>query len=192
MAGVRQFDENDAMERAINLFWRKGYPQTSMKDLADATGIQRGSLYNAYGRKDALFLRAFEIYAERYLQKAEQSLARPTMKASLNNFFEFIVDWLLEGEPARGCLSTKMVFGGETVDPAIRQAVGDMLGRLESAVRERLSQPDNAHTLILPPARAAQLVITVARGIVVLERVYANDRKRLRASADALMDVLLK
>jgi AcrR family transcriptional regulator len=192
MAGVRQFDEQDAFEKSIALFWRKGYADTSMQDLADATGIQRGSLYNAYGGKDALFLRAYEIHVERYLAKARQSLGRPTLKASLSNFFDFIVDWLLEGEPARGCLSTKTVFGGEAVDEPIREAVGGLLDGLEAAVRERLSQPDKTSKLALSPAKAASLVITVTRGIVVLERVYPDDRKRLRATADSLLEILFE
>lgn len=193
MAGVRQFDEQDAFEKSIALFWRKGYAETSMQDLANATGVQRGSLYNAYGSKDALFLRAFEGHAERYLAKARLALARPTLKSSLNSFFDFIVDWLLEGEPARGCLSTKTVFGGEVVEPAIRAAVGGLLDQLETAVRERLSQPDKAgQKLSLSPAKAAKLVITVTRGIVVLERVYPDDRQRLRAAADSLLEVLFE
>jgi AcrR family transcriptional regulator len=192
MAGVRQFDEEDAFEKSIALFWRKGYAKTTMQDLADATGVLRGSLYNAYGGKDVLFLRAFEVHAERYLAKARQSLARATLKASLNSFFDFIVDWLLEGEPARGCLSTKTVFGDEIVEGPIREAVGGLLDGLEAAVRERLSQSDKTSKLALSPARAARLVITVTRGIVVLERIYPGDRQRLRSAADSLLDVLFE
>ncbi len=70
MAGVRQFDEAAAMEAALSLFWRQGLAATSMPDLAGATGVQRGSLYNAYGDKEAIFLRAFDLYAERFLAAA--------------------------------------------------------------------------------------------------------------------------
>ena len=195
MAGVRQFDEQETFDKSIALFWRKGYAETSMQDLANATGVQRGSLYNAYGSKDALFLRAYEVHTGRYLAKARQALARPTLKSSLNSFFDFIVDWLLEGAPARGCLSTKTVFGSEVIEASIREAVGGLLDALEAAVRERLSQPDKgdkAGKLALSPAKAARLVITVTRGIVVLERVYPDDRQRLRAAADSLLEVLFE
>ncbi|MCZ7153843.1 TetR/AcrR family transcriptional regulator, partial [Salmonella enterica] len=57
MAGVRQFDEGLALDKALALFWQKGYAATSMQELAAATGVQRGSLYNAYGDKETLFLR---------------------------------------------------------------------------------------------------------------------------------------
>ena len=191
MAGVRQFDEQDAFEKSIALFWRKGYAETSMQDLAEATGVQRGSLYNAYGGKDTLFLRAFDIHRERYLAKARESLARPTLKSALGSFFDFIVDWLLEGEPARGCLSTKTVFGGEGVDAPIRAAVSGLVDGLEAVVLDRLSVPDKHAALALPPAKAARLIIALTRGIVVLERVYPEDRKRLRATLDSLLEILL-
>jgi len=192
MAGVRQFDEQDAFEKSIALFWRKGYAETSMNDLAQATGVQRGSLYNAYGSKDALFLRAFEIHGQRYLAKAREALARPTLKSSLNSFFAFIVDWLLDGEPARGCLSTKTVFGGEVVEEPIRGAVAGLLDQLEGVVHERLCVPDKSARLALSPAKAARLVLAVTRGIVVLERVYPDDPKRLRAVADSLLEILFE
>ena len=192
MAGVRQFDEQDAFDKSIALFWRKGYAGTSMKDLAEATGIQRGSLYNAYGTKDALFLQAFEIHAARYIEKARESLQRPTLKASLASFFDFIVDWLLDGVPARGCLSTKTAFGGEDVDEPIRSAVAGLLDRLEAAVRERLSRPDGRSTLALSPAKAARLVIAVTRGIVVLERVYPETPARLHAVSQSFLEILFE
>jgi len=190
MAGVRQFDESEAFEKALELFWRKGYADTSMNDLAQATGVQRGSLYHAYGGKDVLFLRAFEVHAARYLEQARAVLAKPaTHKAALDAFFDFIVDWLLVGEPARGCLTTKTAFGGEVVDEPIREALAGLLDELEAAVRDRLAQPDRGPAPALPPAKAARLVIAVTRGMVVFERVY-RDRKRLRATADALMELL--
>ena len=61
MAGVRQFDEGAMIATALDLFWRQGLAATSMPDLAQATGIQRGSLYNAYGDKETIFLRSFDL-----------------------------------------------------------------------------------------------------------------------------------
>ena len=53
MAGVRQFDEQEVIAVALDVFWRKGLHDATMQDLAAATGVQRGSLYNAYGDKEA-------------------------------------------------------------------------------------------------------------------------------------------
>ena len=56
MVGTRQFDEDALLEAALNTFWQNGFTATSMIDVAEATGVQRGSLYNAYGDKRGIFL----------------------------------------------------------------------------------------------------------------------------------------
>src|SRR4051812_41199008 len=60
----REFDENAVVQLAMELFWQRGYTATSIQDLVDALGIQRGSLYAAYGSKEALLLRALACYRE--------------------------------------------------------------------------------------------------------------------------------
>ena len=76
MAGVKQFDRNDVLDHAMAVFWRNGYQATSIQDLVEATGINRGSLYTTFGDKRGLFLAVLDHYAER--------IARPTM-AELND-----------------------------------------------------------------------------------------------------------
>ena len=66
MVGARQFDEQEVIATALDVFWRKGLHDATMQDLAAATGVQRGSLYNAYGDKETIFLRAFDEYTEQF------------------------------------------------------------------------------------------------------------------------------
>ena len=75
MVGVRQFDEQEVIALALDVFWRKGLNDATMQDLAAATGVQRGSLYNAYGDKEAIFLRAFDQYARDFLESVAKLLA---------------------------------------------------------------------------------------------------------------------
>src|SRR4030081_15629 len=107
MVGVRQFDEQDMIENALDVFWRKGLHDATMQDLADATGVQRGSLYNAYGDKEAIFLRAFDQYAEEFLKTAGNALAEGDAAARLQNFFDGIIVNMTSGTPPRGCLTTR-------------------------------------------------------------------------------------
>ena len=76
MVGARQFDEQEVIAIAIDVFWRKGLHDATMQDLATATGVQRGSLYNAYGDKEAIFLLAFDQYAGQFLETAGKALAQ--------------------------------------------------------------------------------------------------------------------
>ena len=92
MVGVRQFDENEMIATALDVFWRKGLHDATMQDLAIATGVQRGSLYNAYGDKEAIFLRAFDAYAAEFLGNAGEALAGDTAAARLRNFLDVIIE----------------------------------------------------------------------------------------------------
>jgi AcrR family transcriptional regulator len=78
MARPREFDENDALDRALAAFWARGYDATSIDDLIAATGVGRASLYGAFGDKERLFRRVMD----RYLQKDEQEMAAATRDLS--------------------------------------------------------------------------------------------------------------
>src|ERR1700754_4407625 len=62
MARTKEFDENEVLSKAVDLFWLKGYNATSMQDLVDGLGISRSSLYDTYGDKHTLFIKALESY----------------------------------------------------------------------------------------------------------------------------------
>ena len=107
MVGTRQFDEDALLEVALKTFWQNGFAATSMIDVAEATGVQRGSLYNAYGDKERLFLLAFERYSSRFLDSVRQVLSNPDPAVALTALFKGIVANMSEGAPSRGCLTTK-------------------------------------------------------------------------------------
>lgn len=190
MAGIRQFDEEAMLEQALELFWQKGFANTTMQELAAATGVQRGSLYNAYGDKDALFLKVFERYRLRFLGQMREALARPRLRDALRSFLSFVISSMTTGTPTRGCLSTKTALGSETLDPALQGALRMLLDDIEEALVERLSHEKESDSLPIPIRQAARLIVTFTRGLVVVERVYA-DEKRLHATADALVKLLM-
>src|SRR5258708_30517633 len=108
MVGARQFDEDALLEVALKTFWQNGFAATSMIDMAQATGVQRGSLYNAYGDKERLFLLAYERYASRFLDSVRQALANPDPLVALTALFKEVVANMTKGGPSsRGSLTTK-------------------------------------------------------------------------------------
>jgi TetR/AcrR family transcriptional repressor of nem operon len=64
MAGVKQFDQSEVLDRAVMLFWRRGYEATSIGDLVEAIGINRGSLYATFGDKRRFFLASLQRYIQ--------------------------------------------------------------------------------------------------------------------------------
>ncbi|MFI5615247.1 TetR/AcrR family transcriptional regulator [Amycolatopsis sp. NPDC051903] len=105
MAGVRQFNERDALGGALEVVTERGLRATSMPELATATGVQRGSLYHAYGGKEEIFLRVFAEYTSRFLAGAQAALEQPTKRAALLSFFGYCIETFVEGTPSHGCLS---------------------------------------------------------------------------------------
>jgi TetR/AcrR family transcriptional regulator, transcriptional repressor for nem operon len=153
--------------------------------------VQRGSLYNAYGDKEAIFLRAFDRYAEAFLASANTSLQGNNAAALLGSFFRSVITSMTTGSPPRGCLTTKTTGDGSLASDRIRQRLRGLLDGLVATVEAALSRPEVQPQLSLPPDQAAQLVVTFTRGLAVMERVYADPDTLLR-SADGLVQLLVK
>ena len=187
MVGARQFDEQEVIEIALGVFWRKGLHDATMQDLAAATGVQRGSLYNAYGDKEAIFLRAFDRYAEQFLEAAGEALEKGDGADRLRNFLDMIVVNMTSGSPPRGCLTTRTALDATISSEAVRGRVQDVLRRLEQLVAKAISRSGR------PPAidanRLARVVVTFTRGLAVLERA-GYSRKQLKDAAMTFVDAL--
>jgi TetR/AcrR family transcriptional regulator, transcriptional repressor for nem operon len=189
MVGARQFDEQEVIAIALEVFWRKGLHDASMQDLATATGVQRGSLYNAYGDKEAIFLRAFDQYAGEFLETARNALARGDAAARLQKLFDVIVVNMTSGSPPRGCLTTRTALDGAVSSAAVRQRVQNLLNRLEHLISKAISSAPNISSRI-DANRLARVVVTFTRGLAVMERA-GYGRKHLKETAATFVDALV-
>ncbi|MYM70573.1 TetR family transcriptional regulator [Pseudoduganella sp. FT55W] len=200
MAGIKQFNEDQALERAMHVFWRRGYGATSMQELAQATGVLRGSLYHAYGDKQNIFLLAFARYREHYLGKVREHMRLADAEAALRAYFAYVIASMsepvpqLDGTPSshtRGCLTTKIATDETAMDEPVRNALRGMLDGLEQVLEERLSQADARDRLTLSPQAAARLLVAFTRGNVVMERIY-HGQEHLQATVESMIQVLFK
>jgi TetR/AcrR family transcriptional repressor of nem operon len=190
MVGTRQFDENALLEVALKTFWQNGFAATSMVDVAEATGIQRGSLYNAYGDKERLFLLAFERYASRFLDFVRQALASSDPVVALTALFKGAIANMSEGAPSRGCLTTKMAIELPLAGHLIEERVKHLIEDFTTLVRKALSTSVARRRLSCDPDIAAELVVTFTRGLAVMERVYRNPR-HLEQMSQQFLRILL-
>ena len=188
MVGARQFDEQEVIATALEVFWRKGLHDATMQDLAAATGVQRGSLYNAYGDKEEIFLRAFDQYADQFLQAAAQALVQGDTATGLRNFFDMIVVNMTSGSPPRGCLTTRTALDAAISGAAVRQRVQALLTRLEQLVGKALSSNKVSAT---DAARLARVIVTFTRGLAVMERA-GYSRKQLKDAAATFVDAVAR
>jgi AcrR family transcriptional regulator len=188
MAGMRQFDERYVIAVALDVFWRKGLHDTTMQELADATGVQRGSLYNAYGDKEEIFLLTFDQYAEQFLENAAKALDHSDVAIGLRKFFEMIITNMTAGSPARGCLTTRTALDGAASSKAVRRRVHSLLSRIEQLIAQAIeSKSDKSSTINAD--RLARVVVTFTRGIAVMERA-GYSRTQLKEAALTFLDAL--
>jgi TetR/AcrR family transcriptional regulator, transcriptional repressor for nem operon len=191
----REFDHGDVLRIAFDQFWRKGVRGTSLSDIARDAGVQRGSLYNAFGSKEALFLCAYERYASEYLGALQKVLGSGTLRERLTAFFDVTIKNFRSGSPPRGCPTTRglMELGsveGEGLDENARQAFADLVARITGLVQEALSGGVERGEFSGEPGIAALHIVTVTRGLAVLERAF-GDEKELRSIATHTVNLVL-
>jgi TetR/AcrR family transcriptional regulator, transcriptional repressor for nem operon len=191
MVGVRQFDEERVLARAIEVFRKKSLRTASMQDLARATGVQRGSLYNAYGDKEELFLRAYERDSGPFLAAARTALASRDLRQALLGFLNLFIASISRGSPPCGCLTTKTAVDAPVVGRRVRERVRALLDELEIMVSEAMDREAARKCLVLTPQRAALVIVTFIRGLTVMERAY-QDPSRLTQAAVGLVEALVR
>jgi TetR/AcrR family transcriptional regulator, transcriptional repressor for nem operon len=190
MVGTRQFDEDTLLEVALKTFWQHGFAATSMIDMAEATGIQRGSLYNAYGDKERLFLLAYERYASRFLDSVRQTLSDPDPAVALAALFKETIVNMTEGAPSRGCLTTKTALDLPLAGKAIEARVKQLIEDFTAVIRDALSTPAARRKLSCDPGAAADLIVTFTRGLAVMERAF-HDPRHLEKMAEQFLRILV-
>ena len=176
MAGVRKFDETAVIDAALRLFWQRGYGATAMADLADATGVQRGSLYNAYGGKEELLLRALDRYAHQQGGAVLAALSEEDPRRAIAGFLQTHLDRMADPENPAGCLMCQMALecGGRDTGPSER--VRRQFLRTENALGEVLQRGRDGGLLPkdIDPASLARFYLGVSRGMAVLHRAYGD------------------
>ncbi len=105
MPRVKLFDQEQVLQKAIELFWKKGYYATSINDLVQHLGLSRSSLYDTFGDKHELFERAFEHYQKINSESLRQYLdSQDNVREGLRQLFEKAIDTALQDPDHKGCL----------------------------------------------------------------------------------------
>ncbi len=104
-----EFNREETLNKAMQVFWQKGYKATSMKDLIDEMGIQPGSIYNSFGDKHSLFLEAIKYYGDVVTSNALKSLENEG--SPLENLHKYVVEIISRPseKKCRGCLIVNTV-----------------------------------------------------------------------------------
>lgn len=193
MGRPRQFDEQDAIDRATDLFWRRGYSATSVRDLGDELKLTPSSLYRTFTDKHTLFLRALDNYRATESAEAEQRLGadgRP-IRHVLRDWMLWLVTCPNDGEPGRGCFVVNTATELGTTDNEVRQRTEAAFEVTRQALRSLLIEGRDRGEL---PADlhlddAVELLFTTVLGLRVRERA-GHEPARLTTAIDAVIRAL--
>jgi AcrR family transcriptional regulator len=187
----RSFDERDALEKATQVFWSKGYDGVTIDDLVAGMGVGRPSLYSVFGDKRTLFLRVLRAYAERKGALAAKALLSPqSLRDSVASFLRHAVESATEEGSAPGCLLACVapLVNDAEVRQFVRNAADSAVALVERRFRDGISAGDIPSDF--PVAARASQTLDLVRGLTMRAQMGAP-RKTLLEDAEAAADLVL-
>ncbi len=177
MARPKEFDRNRALDKAMRIFWRQGYEATSIQNLVDGMGINRQSIYDTFGDKQALFVEALSYYEQLEGAQILQALEQPgSVKAAIRQVFQLVLDKVPE-ERELGCLMVNSTLELVGLDTKLAAVVTDNLKNSEGLFYRTLVRAQE------------QGELATDRDLTALARFLASSLRGLRVSSKAVKDL---
>ncbi len=192
MPRLPEFDRTVVIERAMQVFWRRGYSQTTVTDLVAATGLQPGSLYAAFGNKKGVFLEVLEAYNRTFLERIRRlnADARPAL-ICIRELLDDIVEDTVSRRNRRGCLAINALLELAEHEPDVAARLDAHNAKVRHAFAELIAKAQ-ANGEISPakrPEALAAFLVNNLWGMRVMCRGCA-DREGLTAVVDGILDAL--
>jgi TetR/AcrR family transcriptional regulator, transcriptional repressor for nem operon len=141
VARPREFDPDTALDRAMQIFWSKGYYATSLNDLCEAMQLNRSSLYAEFGDKRALFVKAIDRYSERLVTSGATAFSRPVpIRKAVAGFFADMIEQIAAGPDRMGCFIGNTAAEVATHDRVVAARVRRSLDRLEAMFHDAFAK----------------------------------------------------
>ena len=171
----REFEEGVVLEAALDLFWSRGFEATSKRELLEATGLASQSLYNTFGDKRALYLRALRHYGDRRLAELERCLTG--RGKARNRLIKLVRSWAAPAcaESAKGCFicnsAAEFGVGDAEVGAIVSSVVEGTRHRFADVITQAQSEGDLNRRL--DPKTLAATLVCAADGVAILRRAGA-------------------
>lgn len=190
MTRSKEFVESEVLEKAMYLFWEKGYEKTSLQDLVQHMGVHRRSMYDTFGDKHSLFIKTLKLY-----EKQNSSLFKSVYSGNLTvkQAIRFKFDYVIEVQDDRplGCLMVNSATELGLRDPKVREITCEAFNNSEKVLLELIQKGQQSGEI--PPHKDAGLLAaslqTTLIGLRVLVRT-TSDKKKLHQIADAALAML--
>lgn len=190
----RAFDPARALARARDLFWSRGYAATSVQDLVDELGVQRGSLYAAFGDKHDLYLKSVALYVRENRERLELALHEGPVLPTLRRILlepSALTGSTGQEQGGRGCLVGNTTAELVPLDPDASRLTGAAYDGFVEVVTAALTraQATGEVTTDSPPQAQARLLLLLFQGAALVSRARP-DRSELAAAVDTALDAL--
>ncbi len=191
MARPREFNEREALDKAMNVFWAKGYQGATPQDLLKAMGLSKSSFYATFASKHDLFLRCIKHYNEMGLRFFAGLLSQDNARSAIEHMYEQMIDIAMSANGRRGCMLVNCATELSPHDPQVEALVKDGLSKLEQTLyktilrgqkRGHIAAKHNPHTL-------AKYLLSSNSGFQVMAKARPN-RKALRDVVSVVLSAL--
>ena len=191
MSGIKQFDEALALDGAMKVFWRNGFNATSYPAIIAATGLNKSSLYNAFGDKQALYRRCLARFAEVHGEKLRMRLNADRLEEAIGGFFDELIGRFRRPDLPGGCMVTAAALELGSNNDMTGSCIGDQMRELEVLFRRRLDRGVRERELLAntDTLSLASFLIAMTRGLAVIHRGYGDVRAVVRAKR-TMMQIL--
>lgn len=178
MPRPRNFDTDEVLDKAMLLFWKKGYAGATLDELETATGLKRVSLYNAFGDKKTLFLAVLRRYRSEIAGRVLAPLNEPG--GGLDAIRGVFDGFLKPPAGPGGCLMVNTSVDENPLDPGVQQQVDEHFAAVEGSFERALerARADGGLQPSVDTARGAAWLTTALQGIAVLSRARRFDSVR--------------
>jgi TetR/AcrR family transcriptional repressor of nem operon len=192
MPRPKEFNPDDAIEKAMQVFWHKGYEATSMEDLLTAMDLNRGSLYDTFGDKRTLFLKVIDRYCTTFAGQKFSLLDQPgPALPTLHRFINGMIEGGLADPQRRGCLIANTVMELSPHENEIAGTLRQAIHRIEETFFKVLirAKEQGELTQDKDPRALARFLTTMMQGIIVMIKAGAS-AETVKQTAETALSIL--
>lgn len=190
MTRTKEFEQREVLEKAMHLFWARGYNATSAQDLVDGLGISRSSLYSTFGDKHQLFIKCLELYRQQMSGQLIEMINESTnIEETLRHVFQRVIHDSLTDKLNKGCLMTNSSIELAPHDDEIAAIVAANTLDIENALKRLIEQGQQLGTITqaLSASSLARFLYNNIRGL----RVLAKSKKLNQEVFDEIVNTTL-
>lgn len=185
----RVFDMDEALDKALQIFWKRGYEGASLAELTEALGVNKPSLYAAFGNKEELFMKALSKYVAGPVAFVREVINEPTAREVAQRFLYQAVEFLTEPSHPKGCMIVQGALSGGENAEMIKSVLIQYRTAYESLLTKRFEQakkdgdlPGDAN-----PQTLAKYLATLHQGMSV-QATSGGSKEELKAMADLALN----